>query len=70
MAELLAVGTWCLWLFLLRASTLPESGLSSVVHFLERSSLGDLELAFGLVTQTIIEPISYSFDFLSPVLSP
>lgn len=31
MAELLAVGTWCPWLFLLRASALPESGLSSVV---------------------------------------
>lgn len=37
--------------------------------FLERSSLDDLELAFGLVKQTIIEPVSYSFAFLSPVLS-
>lgn len=38
--------------------------------FLEISSLGDLELAFGLVKQTIIETVSYSFAFLSSVLSP
>lgn len=46
------------------------SGLPSCSTFLECPSLGNLELADGLVNQPIVEPVSYSFALAIPILSP